>query len=376
MKIQLADDLEKALLRAIAEGVCKSNILEIEELSKEGKHVFKAINYLLSKSNPPLKPASIYLTATAVEGAEEDEVRAYLKGFAGLGTGEELVSILKAARDKALLVKVINAAGSQLTEGSLKPNVIRQLLESSCTQPDLRTFASSVGNKFPEPPRGRPLGSLPRITEYTRGINGIWIIGGEPGLGKSTLSWQIALDYGRVAPAYPILYYDLDDTGYSWFIERTRSVVRGSIKEFHRWTDKIYYRETISTLENDLSIIKPPALIVVDSLQALPTSLRFKKESIDAWIGQFKDLTKRGYVVLAVSEINRAGYGETNMKGFKGSGDIEYGGTMCAQLIQAEDDNSLLEVHIVKNRHGVKKGHAVNLERDEKKIFWFNEEAI
>ena len=89
-------------------------------------------------------------------------------------------------------------------------------------------------------------------------------------------------------------------------------------------------------------------------------------------------MSKKDVIPILVSEQNRAAYGEAKMSGYKGSGDIEYAGSLCIQLLQDDDaceSDDPVQVHIVKNRHGTKKGHVIDLIRDKRRQFWFNEEA-
>lgn len=380
MKIKLAADLEKALLRSIAEGVCRPDVVEPEELSKTARQTYESICYLLKKkAETPLKPASILLTAQSLFGVDRDEYKSYLKSFADLDTGSEVESILRSAREKQLLVKIINEAGQQLSNGHLNVRDISRIMENNETAASApKALALSVQNEFPKPPTGIPIRSLPLLSEATNGLIGVWIIGGEPGLGKSTLAFQLALD---AASEYPALYYDLDGTGHVWLLDRVRSIAGDSLKTFRKLTERFYLRDGIGTLDDDIAGIRKEygqgkVVVVIDSLQTLPSSIKYKKESLDSWINRFKQLSKQDIVIIAVSEQNRAHYGEAVMGGFKGSGDIEYAGSLCMQLLQDEDanENDPVEVHIVKNRHGRRKGHVVDLERDNKKVFWFNDD--
>lgn len=380
MKIKLASDLEKALLRAIAEGVCPPEAVVSEELSKKARVVYEAIIYLLKKRvSPPLRPASILLTAQSLFGVDQEEFKSYLSSFKDLETGSEVSAILRAARDKAALVALINESGQQLAKGHLDVSSLSRHLDRAVYAAEsIHSLSSSIKDKFPTPPKGIPIRSLPIISEASNGLIGVWIIGGEPGLGKSTLGYQIALDASREIPA---IYYDLDGTGREYLIERSRLISLNSVSTFRKLTKHFYLRENIASLDDDIASLRvryPEShiLIVIDSLQTLPTSLKYHKESLDGWIKRFKDMTKKRLVFLCVSEQNRAFYGEAKMSGYKGSGDIEYAGSLCVQLIQEEDadESDPVQFHIVKNRHGKRKGHVADLERDTKRIFWFTEE--
>ena len=377
MKIVLDPNLERALLRAIAEGTCPPSVVEPGELSKRGKAVHGALAHLLKRgAKPPIKPASIQLAAHSLSGFPKASADAYLKSFKEYQTGEEITSILATAREKAALVEVINAAGGQLSSGKLNAAEIFRTLDRTkvaTSDAGLQALSTRVGDKFSKAPRGYDLVSLPNITKATNGLAGIWIIGGEPGLGKSTLALQIAVD---VAESIPVVYYDIDGTGEAYFIERLRTVFNNSLSKFKRATGRLYYQPSIATLESTLTRIGPPGLIVVDSIQTLPNVQKLGKESTDEWLRRFKDLVGRGYCILGVSEKPRSHYGAAEMGGYKGTGDIEYSGTICAHVIADEDEDNILRFIIVKNRHGPTKGHITNLIRDDDRVFWFQEEKI
>ena len=380
MEIKLAADLEKALLRSIAEGVCRPDVVSPGELSPMAKQTYESICHLLKKKvKPPLPPASIFLTAQNLFGADPDDFKSYLKSFKDLETGGEVADILKAAREKQMLVRLINLAGEQLSKGQLDVSQIKTLVESKeQVVAPLTSLSGVVEDGFPVPPVGIAIKSLPALTEATNGLIGVWIVGGEPGLGKSTLAFQLGLD---AAATNPVIYYDLDGTGLVWLLDRVRKIAKGNVDLYHKLTKHFYLREHISTLEEDIAFARErygdrEIVIAVDSLQTLPTSVKYRKEGLDGWLSRFKNLTKEGVMVLAVSEQNRAHYGEATMGGFKGSGDIEYAGSLCIQLLQPDDsdEEDPVEVHIVKNRHGPKKGHVINLVRDKERAFWLNEE--
>ena len=171
----------------------------------------------------------------------------------------------------------------------------------------------------------------------------------------------------------PVLYYDLDGTGTDWFIERGRKIYE-STKRFKKHTDKIFVRNGIATMDTDLMRIKPPALIVIDSLQTLPTNLFHRRSSLDKWLVDFKAIHKKGFTIILVSEVGRNSYGDPGLDAFKETGEIEYACSFgCILNGDPEEEDEPIEFHIVKNRHSKKKGHLLDLERDDKKVFWFNE---
>jgi len=376
MKITLAPDLERALLRSIAEGVQPPSIVQPDELSKKAKAIHGALVYLIKRgAKPPLKPASIMLAANSLYGFPKSSAEAFLRSFKEFQTGEEIATIVQAAREKSALASLINAAGEQLSTGVLDTGVLaRALAESSPKHNrDVVSLAERVGDKFTSPPHGLDLLSLPEITNATNGLSGIWVIGGEPGLGKSTLAMQIAID---AAARTAVDYYDIDGTGEAYFIDRLRQIFGGNISKFRKATTSFRYHETIEDIDAHTQVKKNPGLLVIDSIQTLPVLTKWSKESMDDWLRRFKGLIQIGYTLLLVSEKARSQYGQAELGGYKGTGDIEYSGTLCAHVLADEDDDSVIRFIIVKNRHGPMKGHVVNLLRDDEKVFWFKEEKI
>lgn len=371
--IKLSPDLEKALLQGVITGHCAPEIVNREELSKKGQGIYDGIDQLIRKGGrAPFKPRAVALAAAHLCGMEKADIETYLVGLEAHDAGSDINTILRAARDKATLVSLVNRAGEQLASGDLRVSDLTGLLANHHAAAPIRSLSASLGKRWPKTPHGIEIPSLPEISDVTRGMFGIWVIAGEPGLGKSTLAWQIALELN--SPEFPVLYYDLDGTGQTYFVDRTREIVSGSMKRFKRITRNLYFRSSINTLEEDLQRYKPPALLVIDSPQTLPIGVRFAKESLDNWIRRFKELSQKGYSILMISEKARSEYGEANLGGFKGTGDIEYGATMCAHILAYDDDpNGPIKFVIVKNRHGSKKGHIVDLERDSKRTFWWRE---
>jgi hypothetical protein len=370
--VKLSPDLEKALIHGVITGTCSPEIIKPEELSKKGKAVYGAIEQLIRKGGkPPFRQKAVTLAAVHLCGLEKDSVESYLASAAEANAGQEASTVLLAARDKATLINLVNQAGEQLASGDLRISDLTSILnEQHRASVPLHSLSKSLGKKWPKQPRGFAIPSLPALSEATRGIFGVWAVAAEPGVGKSTLCWQIAID---VSASFPVVYYDLDGTGAEFLIDRTRSIFDGNMVRVKRRTKNLFLRTSIATLEEDMARFKPPCLFVIDSLQTLPVGIKFAKESLDNWVRRFKDMSTKGYAVLCVSEKQRSEYGEANLNGFKGSGDIEYGVTVGIQLLTYEDDENLHKCFLVKGRHSRKKGHIIDLERDSKRVFWFNE---
>ena len=358
----LSQDLELAILAGMLKRTVPLDAVEPEEVSKLGRGVLGALRALDKPTS-----ADILLHAVEVQGAGKDQLAAYLRAVELAGAGVEATEILRKVRDKQVLVDLINEAGEQLHKGTLDLGLLTGLFSKEAgASIDLQSIAEVVKDGLPPKPQGLPLASLRLLTEASGGILGMWVVGGEPGVGKSTLAWQIALD---AATRMPVLVYDFEN-GFPVMMDHTREIYNGDLGSIRAATERVYYRDSIRGLDADLARVPAPALIVVDSIQKLPGSVEFRRSSLDRWIHRLEYLKKRGYSLLVVSEIGRASYGHDAYIGaYKETGEIEYSADFALQLL--DGSGGQVEAHIVKNRHRPKRGLAVMLQR--KRAWLFNE---
>jgi len=286
-------------------------------------------------------------------------MKGYLDEVSRAGAGIAVKDILQRVRDKQLLCDLINEAGGMLQKGTLDVGLICSLLQQeSVVTATLESVSARIAQGLPETPRGVAVNSLPILTAKTGGLYGVWAIAGEPGAGKSTLAWQVALD---VAQGMKVLVYDFEN-GFAVAMDRTAQIFRGNHARIVERTHNLYHRDSIRTLDSDLGAVTPPALIIVDSVQKLPGSVEYRRTGLDKWIHRLEYLKKRGYHVLLISEVGRAHYDSVASIGaFKETGEIEYSADVGIQLIPAYDNAS--ECHIVKNRHRPHKGYTSTLIR-------------
>lgn len=360
--LKLSDDLELAILHGILRGTVAKDAVEPEELSKLGRFVHAS---LVALDKPTL--AGVLLHATEVFGGPKDQLKAYLQQVSMAGSGVEMADILRKVRDKQVLVDLINEAGSQLQRGTLDLALIGGLIttEAGATHV-LESISETVRGGLPPEPIGLELRSLPTLAKHSGGVYGLWAVGGEPGVGKSTLAWQLALDVGRHTP---VLYYDFEN-GFPALMRNTREIFGGDLERIRQATGRIYYRDSIRSIDSDLARVPAPALLVIDSVQKLPGSVEHRRTSLDKWVHRLEYLKKRGYTVLLVSEVGRAAYNSDAYIGsYKETGEIEYSADLGLQLLPGSGES--VEVHIVKNRHRPYKGLSCVLKR---KNGWFFKE--
>lgn len=356
--VPLSENLELAVLHAIVKRVAPANVVRGEELSKLGRVVHKAVVALETPS-----PEGIVLHAIEVQGVPRSAIVPYVDAVMRVGSYTDANDILRAVRDKQTLVDVINAANEQLGKGALDVTLLRGLLDPEATS--LPSDLVSIGDRveqegIPDPPKGFALRSLPTLAEAIGGVFGMLAIGGEPGLGKSTLGWQIILDITKNYEI-PALVYDIEN-GYSVIMDRVASIFNHDPGKMGAATRRIYHRDSVRSLDRDLAGIPPPAVVAVDSIQKVSGAIEFKRASLDRWVHRLELLKKRGYTVMLISEVGRAHYNSDAYIGsFKETGEIEYSADVGLQILPAGDD--IAELHIVKNRHRPKKGMCCLLQR-------------
>ncbi|MGL5934559.1 MAG: hypothetical protein ACRCZI_02935, partial [Cetobacterium sp.] len=282
--VPLSEDLEKLALCAVMRGVVPDSELHEDELSKLGKLILKAVRHLRSYEDAAeeLPVASIQATAAEILGADHDEVRAYTSSCFVLAAGREAGDLLRAVRQKSILVEVLNEAGNQLASGALDLGKISEALaEGDDGARELSSASDMLADGLPKEPTGLQLKTLPLLSEASGGLMGLWAVASEAGVGKSTLAVQLAVEYNRVGP---VLYYDMEN-GPEVMLYRIGKRYGGDVEKARLATKNIYFRESIRSLSEDLrSMKKRKCLVVVDSLQKLPTSVDNRRSSLDVWV--------------------------------------------------------------------------------------------
>lgn len=361
----LHPELESALMSLILRGLLDPGELDPKELSKTGRTVLAAAVSMLGRGvECPLDHRPLARVAIDVAGGDPSEVKRYLQGVtnASLKSPTEVLALV---RNKQLLVRIINEAGRQLSTLEFDPGVFGGFVGESGTP--LAPLSEVLGESTPTMPVGTEIKSLPVLSERSGGIFGVWAIAGAPGVGKSALAEQIALDVGQ---RMPVLLYDFEN-GTAVLLYRAFHVFGRRLADLGT---RIFLRESIRTLDADLVGVPPPALVIVDSVQKLPASVEYRRTGLERWVHRLEGLKKRGYHVLLVSEVGRSHYGsDPSVGAFKETGEIEYSADLGIQLVEAGDESSV-EVHIVKNRHHAHRGLAVVLHRV--KDWWFREGAV
>lgn len=365
-------DLERAVLYAVMHGEMELKNVSKDELSKLGKTVYTALTGLYkdrSLNGDGVHARTVWLAATEVHDADPLELKAYIKEIEN-GEIPEIQSIHGALARKRIIASLVNEASDQVASGDYSILALKGLLdEHTHTRNTLSPLSSQMGSDI-KPPTGIPIPCLSRITEATGGLYGLWLIGGEPAAGKSTLALQISLSIGR---RIPVLYYDFEQgTGViKWHVHKA---LEGDKDKIYEATQQLYIRHSMASLESDLDMLSCPCLVVVDSVQKVASSITYRRESLEQWVHRLEALKKYGHHILLVSEKNRGTYGNASLQGYKETGELEYAADTAFDMLKpVEEDGSRVELHITKNRHYPKRGFIAILKRQNS--WWFVEEG-
>jgi hypothetical protein len=348
------------------EGDVAVDKVQLDELSKEGTYVYKALKEFDSTKDISFK--AIYLHATEILGADPEEFRAYLKAVEKSSI-PQIETVLDLLARKAIINDMVNEASSQIASGGYSLLAIKQLLSAHSN--DKNTLVPlSEDMEDVEPPVGMQLPGLHAFNKSLGGMFGLWILSGQPGAGKSTLALMISL---LTSALYrPVLYYDFEQgkSVIKWHIHKG---LRGNKSKIQEATQRLYVRHNIGTLERDLEMVKEPCLVVVDSIQKVAKGLTYRRESLESHIHKLEGLKQFGHHVILVSEKNRGSYDEPSMRGYKESGELEYAADTAMDLMcPNQDDTSVVDIHVVKNRHHKFIGHLTTIRRHND--YWFKDD--
>lgn len=347
-RLPLNIELEKAALRAIMLGKLSIEQLHVEELSKYGQLVHKAITGL---EGDTCSPKAVLIAGSELHGADPTELRAYLKAVVACDM-PEIGALLDSLSRKRTINNLVNEASDQIANGQYSLLGLKTIVDEHAS-PKNTLVPLLKSMKDAAPPKGIHIPSLPSVNEWLNGLYGVWILQGEPAAGKSTLALQVALS---VTQSRPVLYYDYEQGNevIKWHVHQA---FEGDRKKIEKYTSQLYVRPSLSSLERDLEMLGKPSLIVVDSIQKTSKSVTYRREGIESWIHKLEALKRYGHHVILVSEKNRATYGTPSLAGGKETGELEYAGDAAMDLLLVRpDDSTEVEVHVTKNRHYGKKG--------------------
>lgn len=368
--IPLSADLERSVIAALLSGGLPPDLVVEGELSKPARAVTRAYLAVVAEGYTP-DWRTVYVYATDVLGAERDSLQTLLREAKALSGDPAVGLVLRKLRERRVLLEVHNAVTEQLAGGTLDVGAIQSVLAAE-TSVNPAGGLLSMGDRLekegvPPYPTGVPLLSLPEFSQRVGPLFGMWALAGEPKVGKSTFAWQVAVE---AAKTIPVLYYDFEN-GFAVIANRLLSVVGGDVTRVRQATAKLFYRSGVGALESDLSTVGTPSLVVIDSIQKLPSSLQYRREGLDKWLHRLEAAKQRGHHLFLVSEVPRAQYGLAPHMGiFKETGEVEYTAEVGLQLVL---DGGASHLHVVAHRHRPVRGRVVSLRRTHD--WWFSEIA-
>ncbi len=366
--MMLSDNLEHLILCAVINGYTDMKMVRKEELSRQGQFVYDGLVKLCKKRRPPFAANTVLAAATDLAGGDPDILRPFIHKIMDAGGSGEAEDVLNAVREKKTLLEIVNLASEQMSGGGLNRQAFLEKLSGS-KHDSLKTVSSFFeGKERYEMPEGVPLPDLPKLNAATHGLFGVWALSGDSGVGKSTLTMEIAVQVGR---RRPVLFYDYEN-GQPVLLSHLSQAFQYNNKKIREVTKQIYFRDGIHTLDADLASLGKPCLIVVDSLQKIAVrGSDDKRAGIEKWIHRLEAMKILGHCVLMVSEKNRAFYGRTGQAGYKESGEIEYTVDVGLELMEVKGTNGVVEVSLNKNRNWPNKGYISTMTR--RNCWWFVE---
>ena len=169
-------ELEKAVLYAVMHGKMDIKNVNRLELSKLGQCIYGAIAGLGTGGTQAIKPKTVYLAATEVHNADGPEIKAYLKEIEQ-GEIPEIQAIHGALARKKVITTLVNEATDQVASGEYSLLALKGLLDAQThSRNTLIPLCEEMDGEV-KPPEGMPIPCLPRITQATGGLFGVWLIG-------------------------------------------------------------------------------------------------------------------------------------------------------------------------------------------------------
>jgi len=262
------------------------------------------------------------------------------------------------------------------------------------------------------------------LDKKTLGLDGLIVLGGIAGGGKTSLALQLA--YGACELGTPTIFYSLemprraiftkilnrlaevrysdillkggqclDETrkneiplgegeGYYKFLStQDKENLKKAKAKLLKISEKFYLRSreseeadiSFKAVEREINLVKTEhnnaekVFVVIDHLQVFPVDRKDYKDQIDKegfLIKSFKDISeKTGATIFLISQKNKAGYNTAGVQTIKGSIDIIYLADVVMSLMNTEQkEDPTLNAEIARFGGGVLKKIDLNIEKN------------
>ena len=331
--------------------------------SKEGKVAYQGVQWLITQgAEPPFTTQGVKAACVEALGAVDHDIGPYFKQVENTVVGQEIVTVLKGAQDKYKLLQLQQLITKQLAELAFDPSAFKAVIENTTSTDTMKSLAEQASDWEDQDDGATRIAlgdGLRDLQEETRGVSGFWVIGGITGSGKSTLAWQLSVLAGRQRP---VLYYDLENTAKVLY-ERTLASMDGDVRKTYEALRSVYVRTEPREVFREVQELGTQGLIVLDSIQKIPSDVHVKRETMEEWLAKLDRLKQDGHIVIVVSQLNR---GEGN---YKGTNDIEHTADFGIKLDPHDSNPLWSNIYIEKNRHGIHRGFLCTLKR-EKSWLW------
>jgi replicative DNA helicase len=248
---------------------------------------------------------------------------------------------------------------------------------------DAASWVTTVQRALALGKRSAPMATgLRTLDANTRGglREGLVVLGGAPGAGKTALALQLALHYALAGCAVTVLASDeepddlLIRIGQALGFAREAleaadpEVLSGLAQRLEALPHLVLLDGADTTVETAARELNRranggPSILMVDSIQTVMTASSADADGvrarIDGVVAALKAAGRGGLTVVATCELARGAYRSRNpaerteaLAAFKESGAIEYAAKLALVLTSAKDEVGVVDVEVVKNRWG------------------------
>ena len=288
--------------------------------------------------------------------------------------------------DNAAALQLLDSPAPSFGQAVWADGLLTRVLESATrTQTDRAEGRQTLG---------LPTG-IPGLDRVLNGLSagGLYILGGAPGAGKTSLSLQIACEVARQAPVLYLTYENAPDNLVLKAICRLGLVQPGAVERgradlnrlsqgaaaFSTISSRIAFLEgtrrvNLETLQAEAERVialhdGAPCLIVVDYLQRMAVHMEHgsMSDNVSSLSLGLRELASRlASPILAISSLSRTGsYDTPTLQGLQGSEDLEFAADVVLLLgirqevslssraiVKSTAGGRLLDLVIAKNRYG------------------------